>query len=70
MSVRQSRDGRRGEHLQATRKGDPDMPLSDAELERKYFELASPALGEERARRLLARLWKLESEAALPLSND
>src|SRR5712691_9415435 len=61
----ESRDGRRGEHLQATRKGDPDMPLSDAELEHKYFELVSPVLGEERARRLLARLWKLEREPRL-----
>jgi len=61
----ESRDGRRGEHLQPTRKGDPDMPLSDAELEHKYLELASPVLGEERARRLLARLWRLESETQL-----
>jgi len=61
----ESRDGRRGEHLQPTRKGDPDMPLSDAELEHKYLELASPVLGEERARRLLARLWRLESEPLL-----
>jgi len=61
----ESRDGRRGEHLQPTRKGDPDMPLSDAELEHKYFELVSPVLGEERARRLLARLWHLESETQL-----
>ncbi|TMH45800.1 MAG: MmgE/PrpD family protein, partial [Betaproteobacteria bacterium] len=44
------------------RKGDPDLPLSDAELEHKYFELASPVLGEEQARALLARLWKLERE--------
>ena len=58
----ESRDGRRGEHLQPTRKGDPDLPLSDAELEHKYFELASPVLGEEQARALLARLWKLERE--------
>ncbi len=64
----ESRDGRRGEHLQATRKGDPDMPLSDAELEHKYLELASPVLGEERARRLLARLWRLESETQLSFS--
>jgi len=63
----ESRDGRRGEHLQPTRKGDPDMPLSDAELEDKYLELASPALGEERARRLLARLWRLEGEPHLDL---
>ncbi|TMH38042.1 MAG: MmgE/PrpD family protein [Betaproteobacteria bacterium] len=59
----ESRDGRRGEHLQPTRKGDPDMPLSDAELEHKYLELASPVLGEEPARTLLARLWKLDRES-------
>jgi 2-methylcitrate dehydratase PrpD len=59
----QAREGRRAEHLQPTRKGDPDAPLSDAELEDKYLELASPVLGEERARELLARLWRLESEA-------
>jgi len=61
----ESRDGRRGEHLQPTRKGDPDLPLSDAELEGKYLELASPVLGEEPARALLARLWKLEREPRL-----
>ena len=65
----ESHDGRRGEHLQPTRKGDPDMPLSDAELEGKYLELTSPVLGEERARRLLARLWQLEREAAVPAAN-
>ncbi|HEY6721113.1 MAG TPA: MmgE/PrpD family protein, partial [Burkholderiales bacterium] len=65
----ESRDGRHGEHLQPTRKGDPDMPLSDAELEGKYLELTSPVLGEERARLLLARLWKLEHEAAVPAAN-
>ena len=61
----EARDGRRGEHLQPTRKGDPEAPLSDAELEHKYLELASPVLGEERARELLARLWRLELEAQL-----
>ena len=61
----EARDGRRGEHLQATRKGDPDLPLSDAELEAKYLELAAPVLGEERARTLLAGLWKLEREPRL-----
>jgi 2-methylcitrate dehydratase PrpD len=59
----ESRDGRRGEHLQPTRKGDPEAPLSDAELERKYLEFASPVLGDVRARALLARLWRLELEA-------
>src|SRR5712691_1084739 len=66
----EARNGRRGERLQPTRKGDPDAPLSDAELEHKYLELASPVLGEERARKLLARLWRLEGEAALPPIDD
>ncbi|HET7200389.1 MAG TPA: MmgE/PrpD family protein [Burkholderiales bacterium] len=61
----EARDGRSGEHLQPTRKGDPDAPLSDAELESKYLELASPVLGRERARTLLARLWNLERESRL-----
>ena len=50
--------GRRAEWLQPTRKGDPDAPLSDAELEEKFLELASPAVGGEKAKGLLSRLWK------------
>jgi 2-methylcitrate dehydratase PrpD len=52
--------GRREELLQPTRKGDPDLPLSDAELEGKYMELAAPVIGGTAARELLARLWRLE----------
>ena len=52
--------GRREELLQPTRKGDPDLPLSDAELEDKYRELAGPVLGRGPAEELLARLWRLE----------
>src|SRR6185436_18023445 len=52
--------GRREELLQPTRKGDPDMPLTDAELEDKFRELASPVLGTQGVASLLARLWKLE----------
>jgi 2-methylcitrate dehydratase PrpD len=63
----ETRDGRRGEHLQPTRKGDPDAPLSDAELEHKYLELAAPVLGEELARALLGRLWRLEKEPHVEL---
>ena len=58
-----ARDGRRGEHLQPTRKGDPDAPLTDRELEAKYLELAAPVVGDARARELLARLRRLEREA-------
>jgi len=58
--VIQTRDGRRGEHLQPTRKGDPDMPLTDRELEEKFLELATPVQGDAAARALVARLWTLE----------
>jgi 2-methylcitrate dehydratase PrpD len=50
--------GRREQWLQPTRKGDPDAPLSDAELEEKFLELAAPVLGGERAKGLLSDLWK------------
>jgi 2-methylcitrate dehydratase PrpD len=52
--------GRREEHLQPTRIGDPDAPLSDAQLEDKYVELAAPVIGAHRAKEELARLWALE----------
>ncbi|MCW3476685.1 MmgE/PrpD family protein [Limobrevibacterium gyesilva] len=53
-------DGRRLRHYQPTRKGDPDAPLSDAELTGKFYELAGPAIGQEAAERLLAALWALD----------
>ncbi len=61
----ETRDGRRLEHLQPTRKGDPDAPLTDGELEDKYIELVAPVVGEARARRVLARLWGLERDSML-----
>jgi len=53
--------GRREEHLQPTRIGDPDAPLSDAQLEDKYRELAVPVIGADRAKEELARLWALDA---------
>lgn len=46
-------DGRVLERFQPTRKGDPDAPLSDAELSAKFIELA----GEDQAA-LLETLWR------------
>ena len=57
--------GRSEEHLQPTRIGDPDAPLSDAQLDEKYLELAVPVIGEGKARALLRKLWNLESEKSL-----
>ena len=53
-------DGRSEDYLQPARKGDPELPLSDRDLDEKYLELASPVIGEARARALLAKLWSLE----------
>lgn len=53
-------DGRKLSHFQPTRKGDPELPLTDAELNDKYLELAVPVLGEAAARALLDELWRLE----------
>ena len=63
--VIETRDGRLLEHLQPNRKGDPEEPLSDAELERKFMELSSPVIGEERARALLDCLWTLDGCATM-----
>ncbi|HET7672503.1 MAG TPA: MmgE/PrpD family protein [Burkholderiales bacterium] len=49
--------GRREELVQPTRKGDPDLPLTDDDLNAKFMELATPVLGGEAAKRLLADLW-------------
>jgi 2-methylcitrate dehydratase PrpD len=60
-----ARDGSHFEHLQPTRKGDPEAPLADVELEHKYLELATPVLGTDAASKLLNQLWRLESVTSL-----
>jgi 2-methylcitrate dehydratase PrpD len=54
-------DGRGFAHFQPTRKGDPEMPLTDEELNDKFLELAVPVIGGPGAQALLGRLWKLEA---------
>ena len=56
------RDGRVVEHFQPHRVGDPDLPLSDSQLNAKFNELAIPVIGEAGAHRLLSKLWALERE--------
>lgn len=60
------RDGRRLAHLQSDRKGDPELPLSDADLEGKLMELAAPAMGEAAARALIGRIRGLAEGGRLP----
>lgn len=58
-------DGQRHVWLQPDRKGDPELPLSDAELEDKLLELAAPVIGIERARTLLRNIWSLDRAGEL-----
>jgi 2-methylcitrate dehydratase PrpD len=63
-------DGRTLRFYAPTRKGDPDNPLSDAELSDKFMELVAPITGTTTAQDLLAVLWNIHSHsdlAALPL---
>jgi 2-methylcitrate dehydratase PrpD len=57
----QMRDGRKFEQFQPHRKGDPEAPLSDAELNDKFDELVSPVIGKSAARDLLDKLWNMEN---------
>jgi hypothetical protein len=42
------------------RKGDPEAPLRDADLNDKFAELAAPIIGAQAASELLERLWQIE----------
>lgn len=55
-------DGRTLRRERRTRKGDPDDPLTDEELDDKFRGLATPVVGQEAAEALLRRLWALEEE--------
>lgn len=53
-------DGRRLTHHQRTRRGDPDLPLSDAEVIAKFHALADPVMGQSAAGRLAAALLRVD----------
>jgi 2-methylcitrate dehydratase PrpD len=62
------RTGETFEHFQPTRKGDPDDPLTDAELFEKYEELAAEVLDPGDARRFREQIMTSNDlPAALPL---
>ena len=62
-----TRDGRTLEHFAPCRKGDPEAPLTDAELEDKFLELVEPVLGPARTQTLLQQLWNLDAMAVADL---
>lgn len=53
-------DGRVVEQYAPCRKGDPEAPLSDADINDKFTELAAPVIGAQAAAKLLAQLWQME----------
>jgi 2-methylcitrate dehydratase PrpD len=60
VAGRTSATGRVIEQYAPCRKGDPEAPLTDADLNDKFTELATPAIGEAAAQRLLQQLWQME----------
>jgi 2-methylcitrate dehydratase PrpD len=54
-------DGARVEHFAPYRKGDPEAPLTDAEINDKFEELVAPVIGMEKMRLLRGKLWVLET---------
>ena len=61
----EARDGRRAVHFQPDRKGDPELPLTDLDLDEKFSELAEPVIGKVKAAELLARIKRLEHEKSV-----
>jgi 2-methylcitrate dehydratase PrpD len=61
----QTLQGQTHEWFQPTRKGDPDAPLSDQDLNEKFLELSAPIWGQDAARRFLQTLWCIEAAAHL-----
>ena len=62
-----TRGGQAHAYLQPTRKGDPDMALTDAELQGKYDELVVPVLGAQKSADIARVLWALEQQAAVDM---
>jgi len=53
------RSGNEHVRVRKTRKGDPDDPLTDAELNEKFTELAVPVIGRDQSEALARSLWSL-----------
>lgn len=53
------KDGRQFTHFAPHRRGDPESPLSDAELDAKFDRLAGPVVGPARAPALRVLVWRL-----------
>lgn len=55
------KDGQTFEHFSPCRKGDPEAPLTDGELDHKFFELADGVISAEQAKILRDQVWTLDT---------
>ncbi|QDL38621.1 MmgE/PrpD family protein [Rhodoferax sediminis] len=53
-------DGAEFAEFRAFRRGDPEFPLADAELDAKFEALSAPVIGAARAQALRAQVWRLD----------
>jgi 2-methylcitrate dehydratase PrpD len=53
-------DGRQLSHHSPTRRGDPDSPLSDEEIEQKFRELTAPVMNFDAQNKVIDKIWTLE----------
>ncbi|SPC23900.1 MmgE/PrpD family protein [Cupriavidus taiwanensis] len=60
-------DGATADYLQPNRKGDPEDPLTDDDLDGKLIELASPVIGTDGAHRLAQKIWHIETQPEVSL---
>jgi 2-methylcitrate dehydratase PrpD len=60
-------DGRKLRHREAINRGNPERPLTNAEIEAKFFENASVTLAEDGARRIRDAVLDLERMSAVEL---
>ncbi|MCH8168950.1 MAG: MmgE/PrpD family protein [Proteobacteria bacterium] len=55
-----TRDGRVRSFRQRTRRGDPDLPLGDDEIDAKFHLLADPVIGAAAAAAIAGALWRVD----------
>jgi 2-methylcitrate dehydratase PrpD len=53
-------DGRQLSHHSPTRRGDPDSPLSDKEIEQKFRELTARVMDSGAQSKVIEKIWTLE----------
>jgi 2-methylcitrate dehydratase PrpD len=63
-------DGRTLRHERPTRRGDPDDPLSDEEINAKYEMLAEPVIGADKAKAIADAIWRIEASANVRTLQD